>query len=524
MNSPSLQPSDSQPFEVADVAQVLTVTASQSGSRWLMLSGCACFLLTFVLHQHFVIGAAPQLPSETFASAPPIEAPNAEASGGRQALASTAKTDATETIPSAAARTTVANAVGETEGQVSALNAEMLLGADAREQPEAGGVPETAKADTHQPLADALLLPATAAGPSELKLAPAAASTAVQENASMAEMQRLQLELLLQKAEAALARDRLTTPLNDNAVHYYQAMLNIAPNHPVAEAGLLRVASRYAEFYRRLMARGEAAKAQHMILQAKALDPQGLTWSTIDGQMLADQAGARNSQPRAQLSEHKNLPQPAQSSNMQEPSLAQVQEAGVTSVSQSRQTRIAGVVRQARSELDAGRPQAAIALLLPELSKAPTHGELVEVLHRAYLEANRQQDAINLRVTLQGAVPGYRLARMQSGELIQQGKLGEAIDILERNLPSYEQDADYYGLLAGLYYKAQRYKDAEQAYEKLLQLNPNFGNYWLGYAVALDAQGNLKARRAFERATQTLAKQDAAREYALQRLRELGQS
>ncbi|UTA46584.1 tetratricopeptide repeat protein [Simiduia sp. 21SJ11W-1] len=525
MNKPSLQPEDLQPFVPGKGAQVLAINPGNRGPKWLMLSGLCCFALSFAAHQHF-ISAQSQVERLQAETAPgDITSEVTEGVAGLKPAA-----QSTQLALNAGNENTLAGNPNQLPALAEVGDAHPNRKATPSQSPLGEAVTGSAwEAD----IAESLQLPPAAgtgkAMPANrLSRAPGAEAGALLAQVPQEQtLQQLQLELLLQKAEAAFARDRLTTPLNDNAVHYFQNMLALQADHPLARAGILRVASRYAEFYQRLMARGETGRAQTMLAQAQALDPAGLTWKnyieTGNAASIADadQAPvAPASQPAHAAVQGVIGEKPAQ------PNAATAKRAGsqASHVTQSQQARLAEVIQQARSEIRYQRPEAAISMLMAELPAAPTHGELVEVLHQAYLAANRTQDAVNLRVTLQGTVPGFHLARMQAAELLGAGNLTQAIEILERNLPSYAQAPDYYGLLAGLYYKAQRFKDAEQAYERLLSLNPQFGSYWLGYAVALDAQGDEKARRAFERATETLAKQDAARDYALQRLRELGQS
>ncbi|MBB3168762.1 hypothetical protein [Simiduia aestuariiviva] len=457
---------DSTPMAEDAQQQLVTIAPTSRGRWWLMVSGVACFVFTFAVHQSlYLTSAADDTP---LATAAPVSLPLA--------------------APQSAPSPTIDVAIQPKESAAIAV-------ASVPDDPD------------QQALEAALLAPAPAAGAEQS----ASHSANVQQpsvlDAQAQEVKRLQLALLHQKAEAALSRDRLTTPANDNAVHYFRSMLALDGNHPTAKAGLMRVADRYYEFYQRLMARGETRAAQKMLSQAQSIAPDRLHWAELPNKTLP-------SQPDAPVA---NAPAvDAQDATSRTTAVAQV--------SQSTQARRAQLIQQARSAIAGGEPSEAIGLLAAELPNAPTNGDLTEVLHQAYIGAGRTSEAVSLRVTLQGVAPNYRLARMQSAELLQAGQLEQAVEVLERNLPSYNQDSNYYGFLAGLYYKARRYKDAEQAYEKLLAINPTLGSYWLGYAVALDAQGDVRARRAFERATQTLSDKDAAREYAVQRMRALGQS
>jgi hypothetical protein len=54
-------------------------------------------------------------------------------------------------------------------------------------------------------------------------------------------------ERLLARAGAALAADRLTTPAERSAYHYYSQVLERSPGHPRALEGMDRIAERYAD-------------------------------------------------------------------------------------------------------------------------------------------------------------------------------------------------------------------------------------------------------------------------------------
>lgn len=311
-----------------------------------------------------------------------------------------------------------------------------------------------------------------------------------------------QLELLLKNAEFALSNDRLLTPINDNAVHYLRAMLDLDPGNVAARAGLEKVAQRYRQFALRLMRKHDTLGAASMMEKAESVVGRPMTLLEVDKSF--DQA---EYQPKVNAD------------------VAYTSQAlSSATVTPSAQTRAEGIKEQAKVLLGRGETYLASELLEAQLPEHSTDGEWVELLHQSYVASSRTNDATKLRVTVQGALPSYRIARMQAVELMQQGNTLDALAVLERNLPEYAQDQSYYGLLAGLYYRNQRYADAEIAYQKLLGLSPKQGSYWLGYAVALDAQKNTRALNAFEMAQSTLSLKDPARPYVEQRIRELNGS
>ena len=59
--------------------------------------------------------------------------------------------------------------------------------------------------------------------------------------------QQQQIAVLLQQAAQQLATLHLTTPAGDNAYETYQQILKQAPEHPVAKAGLIKIADQYEQ-------------------------------------------------------------------------------------------------------------------------------------------------------------------------------------------------------------------------------------------------------------------------------------
>ena len=83
-----------------------------------------------------------------------------------------------------------------------------------------------------------------------------------------------QVAQLLWLAEAALKTDRLLTPESDNAAHWYQEVLDLAPDHPQALRGLERVVERYIVLARRAMDGERWSSAQTMLDRASVVDPK----------------------------------------------------------------------------------------------------------------------------------------------------------------------------------------------------------------------------------------------------------
>ena len=107
-------------------------------------------------------------------------------------------------------------------------------------------------------------LPASKPPPSQPATAPAEASAPAPTDAT--------LLALLAAADRALAEDRLTTPANDNAFHYYSQALDLAPAHPQIRAGFERIVERYLALAQQALQRQRWASARTMLDRATLVD------------------------------------------------------------------------------------------------------------------------------------------------------------------------------------------------------------------------------------------------------------
>lgn len=447
--------SSGDPLPAVDYVHSVEFVSATPLARWLKLSGLFTFLFAFSAHQFYLFDLG-ELTDQT------------------PGVVETLATNEQGNVPSAGSNL---------EQAVAASQSPIML-------------PPNSLAESDPQLTQEAMLEQTKA----------LALQAEQER-ELSLLRQQQIDLLYKNAAIALSKDRLMTPESDNAVHYFQAMLDLDATEPRALSGLQQVAKRYKAFAISLAKKGDITAAAKMLERAETVAPQRIGL----GDLIAQMPAAHASEPNSAIERDRDITQTA----IESPEVK-------SSVVRSSNGKADDAKFLARKYIAAGQARDAALLLSGFMPQSATDGEFVELLHQAYLNSNQSAEALKLRVTLQGTLPSYHIAKMQAAEFIQSGRPAEAIAVLEKNLPSYEQDSSYYGLLAGLYYRVQRYADAEQAYEKLLAVAPETGSYWLGYAVALDAQANVKALGAFKKATLTLPAQDAARQYVEQRVRELG--
>ena len=80
------------------------------------------------------------------------------------------------------------------------------------------------------------------------------------------------LYALLDAADAALAEDRLLTPEQDSAYHYFREALALAPDHPLARRGFERIVESYLALANRAIERERWASARSMLDRASIVD------------------------------------------------------------------------------------------------------------------------------------------------------------------------------------------------------------------------------------------------------------
>lgn len=79
---------------------------------------------------------------------------------------------------------------------------------------------------------------------------------------------------LLYEADSALAADRLTTPIEDNAFDRYHAVLLIEPGNKLAENGLEEIFQRYVRMTEEAIRVGEYGKARALVERARSVNSQ----------------------------------------------------------------------------------------------------------------------------------------------------------------------------------------------------------------------------------------------------------
>jgi MSHA biogenesis protein MshN len=147
---------------------------------------------------------------------------------------------------------------------------------------------------------------------------------------------------------------------------------------------------------------------------------------------------------------------------------------------------------QARRALDRGDGATAEPLLGQALALDPKLHAAREDLASLRIRENRLDDAettIRVGLDLDPSRRGYRklVARVE----LARNRPGDAVAVLERDPPPLDQDLEYYGLLASAYQRIGRHDAATRLYRELMRAEPQEANWWAGYAMSRDAEGDV---------------------------------
>jgi MSHA biogenesis protein MshN len=189
---------------------------------------------------------------------------------------------------------------------------------------------------------------------------------------------------------------------------------------------------------------------------------------------------------------------------------------------QTPQVQAEDLFRQASRLLEQGRNHDAQDKLESALRLDPNHAGVRQNLIALVLEASdgaRAEALLREGLALQPNDPWYprSLAQLQ----LQRGDSAQAAAILKNALVR-RPDAANWALYAGTLVKLGKRGEAVQAYREALRLDATQGNWWIGLAVALEqSDEKAEAAAAYQRALQTRLSGEL-REFAQQKVRELG--
>ena len=136
------------------------------------------------------------------------------------------------------------------------------------------------------------------------------------------------------------------------------------------------------------------------------------------------------------------------------------------------------------------------------LSKYPGHIKAREILAGLLIKAGQYPEASRL---LQEGIelhPDYsQFANLYARILVEEGNTREALKVLEANRPTLNDHPEYYALLAAVYQRLDKSRQAADIYLRLVTIRPENGIYWMGLGISLESDSKpVQAVEAYQRA------------------------
>ncbi len=344
---------------------------------------------------------------------------------------------------------------------------------------------------------------------------------------------------LMAEGNEALRLDRLTTPKEDNAYDRYSAVLALRPNHVGATKGIAQVRSRYLEIVEIAIIKKYYYKVPELIRKAREL---GVSQTQIDELIagLPEKDGKPTKEVLERIAEYE-----ASRGKISKSAAAQVthvetgrsDEASITAeVGDGASELVAGTSRgtvvSSKSQRDSTIAQEAQKLIAANQLKA------AQFLLEKFIESNPQsiysyREMFNLRLR-QGKVamaeamikdadhiPGAVFSYMVAQLLIYREDYAGALRALQSQSPVMGEDPSYHALKAGVLHKLGQHQAAVVVYRDLLRRDGSNATYWLGLAVALDANNQKGALAAFQQVQQVASGSESFLPYVRSRIGQL---
>jgi MSHA biogenesis protein MshN len=314
-----------------------------------------------------------------------------------------------------------------------------------------------------------------------------------------------QIYQLIDQASRAMTLDRLTSPENDNAYFYYQELLKLDAQNPVAIAGVNKITDRYLQMAEKSIKKNDFTKAGFFLDKAGMVTPNDIRiadfrnhLSIIEGQDSVSVSDPFEPDSRLRgndefLSNNEALSNNETPSNDKALLNDERMTTGNASLTITPNPEFLDEqrVKQARDWVAQGLKSKAIELLENhiQLYAAPASEQYLLDLYYSDKNLTAMQTLLNSNLKISTLDQTYYRARAA----ILQGDNQSAITLLESHLSEAAANENYRALLAGLYQREQLYAQATSAYRNLLQsFNPKPA-YWLGLALSFDAQNQASA-------------------------------
>jgi Tfp pilus assembly protein PilF len=158
--------------------------------------------------------------------------------------------------------------------------------------------------------------------------------------------------------------------------------------------------------------------------------------------------------------------------------------------------------QDALRDLETGDTAQAVKKLKEIVKENRNYSSARETLAKVLIDIGQEEDAEKIiKEGFDRNPTDAGLTQMWAYQVMKKGRISEAISVLTKNPPQFEDNYDYYALLAGAYQKVGDFESAEKIYQRLLQARPDQGNWWLGLGICLEGQRkNNFAIEAYQRA------------------------
>lgn len=130
------------------------------------------------------------------------------------------------------------------------------------------------------------------------------------------------------------------------------------------------------------------------------------------------------------------------------------------------------------------------------LADQPEHAAARQALAMLLIEQRRYDEAeVQLRGGLEVGVSRLSFVTLLARLKVERGDSPAALDILLQHAAAGERSAEYQGFVAVLQNRAGRPADAAQRYRAATRLAPGEARWWVGLAMALEAEGKAQEAR-----------------------------
>lgn len=318
---------------------------------------------------------------------------------------------------------------------------------------------------------------------------------------------------LLLQAERAMAMDRLTTPVEDNAYAYYQKILDVSADNEAAKEGLDKIAQRYLSKAQEQAQLGNALQAETLLQRARFVSSRFVDAHTLEFNELSNPTFAAQNSISSSDASVINAQTKAETIK---PFV--VAEAPSVSVLPNAGWKDEQLARHAQELIQNGRSAEAQELLKNFVANEAAPALSAAVLAELYLQ---QGNAVAASIILEQAkyFSVDVRAKLKAQIFILQGNNAQAITVLEQNLSAADMNEAYGALLASLYHKIASYPQSILSYQRLMNSFGEKPAYWLGLALAYDGLSQPKnALQAYLRLQEYPQLQMQVKQYTDQRV------